>query len=133
MAFAEGTPTVTVTLGGKCYTLGWTWGSKRRLKEWTKANGVDAQSAQAMGESLPAMLWASMDKEDRDSISVSQVEELINPRNEVAIAEKIGEMFRVSEPEPDIKAAPVAAKEKPLTTGNSTSMNSEHLESTISV
>lgn len=131
MSFAEGTPTVMVTLGGKDYTLGWTWGSKRRLKEWTKANGVDAQSAQAMGESLPAMLWASMDKPDREALSVEDVQELINPRNEIAIAETIGEMFKVSEPEPDIKADPVAAT-KP-TTGNSTSMNLGHSESTISV
>lgn len=133
MAFAEGTPTVSVTLNGKSYTLGWTWGSKRRLKEWFTAHGIDGNSPQAMGENLPAMLWASMDKPDRESLSVDDVSELINPRNEVAIAEKIGEMFKVSEPEPDTKAEPVAVKEKPLTTGNSTSMNSEHSGSTISV
>ena len=131
MAFAEGTPTVQVTLAGKPYTLGWTWGSKRRLKEWFTAHGIDANSPQSMGENLPAMLWASMDKPDREAMSVEDVQELINPRNEVVIAEKIGEMFKVSEPEPDIKAESVAVT-KP-TTGNSTSMNSEHLESTISV
>lgn len=133
MSFAEGTPTVNVTLGGKSYTLGWTWGSKRRLKEWLAAHGVDGTSPQAVGQNLPAMLWASMDEPDRSSVSVSDVEELLNPRNEGEIADAIASLFKASEPDPkpDPKTAPAAAKIP--TAGNSTSMNLEHLESTISV
>jgi hypothetical protein len=120
--FAEGTPTKEIQLGGKSYTLGWTWGSKRRLKEWFTAHGVDGNSPSSVGENLPAVLWASMDKGDRDSLSVDDVGELINPRNEIEVATTIGSLFTVSEPEPDVKAEPVAAR-KP-TTGISTSMNS---------
>lgn len=130
MSFAEGTPTVNVTLGGKSFTLGWTWGSKRRLKEWFTAHGVDGNSPAAVGENLPAVLWASMDKADRDSHSTEDVEELLNPQNELEIATALGTLFKASEPEPDVKAGPAAAKE--LTAGRSTSINSAPLPSMTS-
>jgi hypothetical protein len=131
MPFAEGTPTAEITLAGKSYTLGWTWGSKRRLKEWFTAHGVDGSSPTAVGENLPAVLWVSLDASDRDLLSVEDLEELLNPRNEMEVATKIGNLFKASEPEPDVKAVPVAVKGP--TTGSSTSTNSEHLGSTISV
>ena len=130
MSFAEGTPTKEIQLGGKSYTLGWTWGSKRRLKEWFTATGVDGASATSVGENLPAVLWASMDREARDALSVDDVGELINPRNEMDVATTIGSLFTVSEPDPDTKAGPVAATEP--TTGKLTSNKSAPWESTIS-
>jgi hypothetical protein len=102
--FAEGTPTVEITLGGKSYTLGWTWGSKRRLKEHLKAHGVDLQSADAaVFDNLPAVVWSAMDEESRSGISISQIEELLNPRNEEEVMKKLVSLFTQSEParEPD--------------------------------
>lgn len=123
---------VNVTLGGKSYTLGWTWGSKRRLKEYFTAHGIDGNSPSAVGENLPAVLWASMDKADRESLSMEDVEELLNPQNELEIATSLGGLFKASEPDSDVKAEPAAAKERPLTAGKSTSISSMPSASTIS-
>lgn len=125
--FVEGTPTVEITLGGKSYTLGWNWGAKRRLKEKLAERGRELSDAAAISENLPAVVWASMDKETRDSVSVEDIEELINPRNEVEVVEKIGSLFTQSEP--DVKTNPAAVKEP--TAGKSTLTNSSQLASTI--
>lgn len=108
MAFAEGTPTVEITLGGQPYTLGWTWGAKRRLKEKLEEQGKSLKDADAITENLPAVLWASMDEDTRAALSIAAVEELINPRNEVEVVEKIGALFEKSEPDPEVKQEPAA-------------------------
>jgi hypothetical protein len=128
MPFAEGTPTVEIMLGGKSYTLGWTWGAKRRLKERLAMQGSDLKDVNAISENLPAVLWAALDNEARDSISVEGIEELVNPRNEAEVVEKISSLFAQSEPDPEVKAEPAAVKRP--TAGNSTSMKSEQLAST---
>lgn len=128
MSFAEGTPTVDLQLGGNTYTLGWTWGSKRRLKEKLEAQGSSLSDTSAITENLPAVLWASLDKETRDSMSVEDLEELVNPANEAEVIEKIGSLFAKSEPDPDPKENPVAGKTP--TTGRQTSTSSPQLAST---
>lgn len=122
--FAEGTPTVTIQLGGKAYTLGWTWGAKRRVKDHLKPDDP-------FEENIAVILWASMDKEAREAISVEEIEELVHPENEAEVVGKFAELFKKSEPEPDPNADPVAVKEP--TTGNQNSKNSGRLASTISV
>lgn len=125
--FAEGVPTVKVTLGGKPYELAWTWGSKRRLGD--KAQITDAK---ALSDNLGALVWATMDKESREALSVEDVEELLHPGNQVEVIDKIGSLFALSEPseEPGKNGGPVAVKEP--TTGNLTSRTSGQSESTIS-
>lgn len=129
MPFAEGTPTAQVTLGGKIYTLGWTWGAKRRLREFLATKGTTLNDARAIEENLPAVVWAGLDKDQREKVSIEDVEEMFNPTNESEIAERIGSLFKVSEP--DVKTEPVAATVP--TTGTSTSSRSVQSESTISV
>lgn len=128
MPFAEGTPTVQIQLGGKVYTLGWTWGAKRRLREFLATKGKTLDDPKAIEENLPAVFWASLNKDQRGEVSIEDLEEVFNPSNEGEIAEKIGSLFKVSEPDPDVKAEPVAAKEP--TTGKSTSTSSPQLAST---
>lgn len=118
MPFAEGTPTTDITLGGKSYTLGWTWGAKRRLKEVLASRGKELNDAAAVQENIPAVLWAAMDSESRNALSVEDVEELVNPRNESEVVDKIGLLFKASEPDPEVKQGPVAGKIP--TTGRST-------------
>ena len=125
MPFAEGTPTVEITLGGKSYTLGWTWAAKRRARDYFASQGKDPDKA-TQEENIAVALWASLEKEARDSLSVGDIEEVINPANEEAILEKMSSLFTKSEPDP--KPEPVAAKIP--TTGRSTSMSSPQLAST---
>lgn len=129
MPFAEGVPTVQIQLGGKPYSLGWTWAAKRRLKEALESTGADLTNETAVAENLAVVLWASLDKESR-SLTVEDVEEMIHAGNEVEVATKIGELFKASEPDPDPKQQPAAVKEP--TAGRSTSTNSAPLESVTS-
>lgn len=99
--FVEGTPTVEIQLGGKSYTLGWTWASKRRLKEALVARGTNLTEQTGVAENLAAVLWASMEKEARAEMSVEDVEEMIHSGNEIEVATKIGELFKASEPDPE--------------------------------
>lgn len=99
MSFAEGTPTVTVMLGGIPYTLGWTWAAKRRVREQLKSRGTDPQTAHEE-EYLTTIVWAAMDKEQRESITVEGVEELINDRNQSAVTRQIRALILESEPPP---------------------------------
>lgn len=125
MGFAEGTPTVTVQLGGQSFKLGWTWGAKRRVKERLKPDDV-------FEDNIAVVLWASMDKETRESITVEEIEELVHPGNEAEVVGKFAELFKSSEPkeEPGKNGEPVAVKEP--TTGNQSSRMSGRSESTIS-
>lgn len=107
--FAEGTPTTEIQLGSKTFTLGWTWGAKRRLKEYLVSRGSDMKDVNAISENLPAVLWAALDNEARASVSVEDIEEMVNPRNEALVVEKIGQLFTQSEPDPDPKPNPSAA------------------------
>lgn len=125
MPFAEGTPTITVQLGRKDYTLGWTWGAKRRVKERLRPEDP-------FEDNIAVVLWAAMDKESREAISVEEIEELVHPGNEAEVVEKFSELFKKSEPkeEPEKNGEPVASK--PATTGNRSSKKSGRSESTIS-
>jgi hypothetical protein len=131
MPFAEGTPTVEITLGGKSYTLGWTWAAKRRVREYLTAKYPNPETADQQ-EQLATAFWAGLDKESRTGLSVEDVEEMIHSGNEAELVEKMGSLFTKSEPEPDPNVAPVAVmeKEKTPTTGRSTSTNSPQLAST---
>lgn len=128
--FAEGVPTVEITLGGKSYTVGWTWGAKRRVRDHHIAKYANPQDV-AEEENLATILWAGMDQETRSGISVEEIEELIHPRNEADIAGKIRELIAKSEPdpEPEVKADPAAVKTP--TAGSSNSNKSGQSESLI--
>lgn len=130
MPHAEGIPTVDVQLGGKQYTLGWTWAAKRRARDFFIAQGKDSAAA-LREENLAVAFWAALDKETRSTTSVEDIEEMIHPKNEEYVATKIGSLFDVSEPAPDPNAHPVAANQP--TTGDLNSKRSGQLESTISV
>lgn len=108
MPYAEGTPTVEVTLGGRPYTVGYTWGVKRRIREKLQEKGLDAAGNQE--EYLAITLWSGLDAEARATLSVEDVEELISPTNEQVIVLKLQELIVRSEPEPDPNAVPSAAK-----------------------
>lgn len=128
MPFAEGTPTVEITLGGKSYTLGWTWAAKRRVREYLAAKYPNPETADEQ-EQLATAFWAGLDKESRSSLSVEDIEEMIHSGNEAEVVERMSALFKKSEPEPDPNVAPVAETKKP-TTGRSTSTNSPQLAST---
>lgn len=130
--FAEGTPTVTITLGGKSYELGFNWGAKRRVRDYlTKAGKTELNTHQE--DYLAATVWASMDKETRSTLTVDDVAEWINPRNERKIAQKIEQLVTDAEPEEDAEeknGQPVAVKMP--TTGDSQSNSVGPLVSTTS-
>jgi hypothetical protein len=126
--FAEGTPTATVELGGKSYTLGFTLGAMRRAKELGVLHN-NAESSTDMMLALPEYVWSCLSEEGRTELSVAQISELMNPSNVEAIAEAVGELFKASTPKPDPNVQPVAVKEP--TTGNPSSKNSGQLVSTI--
>jgi hypothetical protein len=127
--FAEGTPTVSVSLGGKSYTLGWTWAAKRRVRDYLTSIGKDGAGVHEE-EYLSAVLWASMEKDARTDLSVDDVAELINPSNETEIAEKIRRLCIASEPESDPNVEPAAAKMEEPTAGRSLSSSAGQLVST---
>lgn len=129
--FAEGVPTVEIQLGGKSYTLGWTWGSKRRFREALVARGTDITEQTGIAENMAAVLWASMEKEARAAMSVEDVEELIHSGNEVEVATKIGELFKVSEPDPEPAGKTEPAAVTGPTAGRSNTTRSAPLESVI--
>lgn len=129
MGFAEGTPTATISLGGKSYDLGFTIGAMRRSRALGVLN-VDATDNVSFMLALPEYVWACLDDEGRKDLSVAQISELMNPANVNEIAGAVGEIFRASIPAPDPNVEPAAVKMP--TAGNSTSTNSGPLESTIS-
>lgn len=109
--FAEGTPTKDIQLGGKSYTLGWTWGARRRARVALTDRYPDPKNVDK-SEAIAAALWASMDKETREAVSVEDIEEMIHPGNEIEIMQKIDELIKASEPdpEPEGNAQPAAGK-----------------------
>ena len=118
-----------IQLGGKSYTLGWTWAAKRRVQEYLTAKYPNPELA-PQEQQLSAAFWAGLDKETRSSLSVEDVEEMIHPGNEAEVIKRLSSLFEKSEPEPDPNVAPVAAK-TPTTGRSSTSTNSPQLASTI--
>lgn len=131
MSFAEGTPTVEIQLGGKSYTLGWTWGAKRRVRESLTKHHADPTNAGAE-ENLATVLWASMEEEHRKALSVEGIEDMIHADNELEISKRISELCLRSEPEPDPNEQPAAVKQPTAGTERSASTSSLRLESTIS-
>lgn len=128
MGFAEGVPTVEIQLGGKSYTLGWTWAARRRSREYLIAQGKENTASQY--ENVAAALWAGMEERVRAEISVGAIEEMIHPGNESEILEKMSALFEKSEPDPDPNAKPSAAKIP--TEGKQTSMSSGRSAGSIS-
>lgn len=128
MSFAEGTPTVEITLGGKSYTIGYSWGGKRRAREYLTRQGADPAKANEE-EYLSTLLWACMDKESRSSLTVEDVEDMIHPGNEVEIGEKLKQLIVRGEPdeEPEGKTRPEAVK---VPTSGTPSSRSGQLQST---
>lgn len=131
MLFAEGTPTVVVRLGGKDYTLGFTIGAMRRAKE-LGVSQVDVSDGSALMLAIPQYVWACMTSEARQSLSVEEIDELINPSNISGISEAIGELFKASLPEDTSGNAQPAATNGKMepTAGRSTSTSSGQLAST---
>lgn len=132
MAFKEGVPTVTIQLGGKSRLLGWNWAVKNGLRKHIKADGEDPGAVSVIVDYLPAVVWFAMAPEDRGNLTVSDVEELLHPRNEVEITNEIAKLFHESEPPPSDTAGnetpaavtkPTAGK-KLKSSGQSESMTS---------
>lgn len=128
--FAEGTPTVTITLD-KPRVLGFTLGTIRRAKELGVLN-VNASDETALMLALPEYVWCCMDDQGRKDLSVAAIGELLHPFNVKEVAKQVGDLFKASVPkeDPDVKQEPAA--ETMPTAGNSTSINSGPLASTIS-
>lgn len=124
--FAEGTPTVEVTLD-RPRTLGFTLGAMRRAKELGVLN-VDAQDEVAMMLAMPEYVWACLSEDGRTELSVNAIAELMNPLNSTEIATQLRELFMASLPKPDPNVQPAAVKEP--TAGSRTSIDSGQLAST---
>lgn len=97
-SFAEGTPTVEVTLAGKAYTLGFTIGAMRRAQELGVLN-INVEDGTAFMLAMPAYVWSCLTEDARRELSVSDIEELINPTNVRPVVEAVGKLFRASMPE----------------------------------
>lgn len=130
-AFAEGTPTVTIRLGGKDYTLGYTLGSMLRAKDLGVLN-VDVEDPVERMLKIPEYVWCCFDAESRKELTLEAVRELLNPTNIREIGVKVEMLFLGSLPdgEPDPNVEPPAVKEP--TGGNSTSRSFGQSESMIS-
>lgn len=126
--FAEGTPTETIELGGKSYTLGFTLGAMRRAKDLGVLHR-NAENETDLMLALPEYVWSCLSEEGRAELSVAKISELMNPVNVAVIAEAVGQLFTASVPKPDPNAQPAAATEP--TAGNLNSKNSGQLASTI--
>lgn len=134
MGFAEGTPTVTITLD-KPRTLGFTLGAMRRCRELGVLK-LDVQDETAFMLALPEYVWSCLPEQDRGELTVESIGEMINPLNMADIAEAVGELWASSVPKgnPEKNAPPAAAKSP--TAGkkkNSISTGSGQSASTISV
>jgi hypothetical protein len=109
--FPEGTPTTVVSLGGKDRTLGFTIGAMRRIKEaggsLTISEGEDSAD---FIYAVPLWVWACMDKEDREELSVEDVEDRMHPGNMEEISAAVTQLFLSSRPEGAEGNAPKAPK-----------------------
>lgn len=108
MAFAEGVPTVTVTLD-QPRELGFTLGAMRRIREKLGSLELDLSDEQKQLQSIPTLVWACMDADARAVLSVEDVEEMIHPGNLGPISDAIHELLERSQPEAGgnpTKAAP---------------------------
>jgi hypothetical protein len=131
MAFAEGTPTAEIQLGGKSYTLGYTLGAMQRAKDLGVLK-IDMEDDTAFMLALPAYVWSCLNEEGRNELSVEQLGELMNPLNARAVAEAMIALFTASLPkeDPQGNANPPAVK-KP-TGGNRTLKSSGQSAATTS-
>lgn len=110
MPRAKGVPTVEVTLDGKPYKIAFTWGTRLRAKEYFESLKKDPTTVSQF-ESITAAIWAGMEDEDRAGLSVEQISDMIHPGNEPEILAKISELTEKSEPDPEVKTDPGAARE----------------------
>lgn len=98
--FPEGTPTAVVSLGGKDRTLGFTIGAMRRIKEaGGKLQIDDGEDSDDVIYAVPLWVWACMDKEDREELSVEDVEDRMHPGNMEEISAAVTRLFLSSRPE----------------------------------
>lgn len=130
MSFAEGTPTVEVVLGGKTYTVGYSWGGKRRAREQLARNGADPNKAHEE-EYLSTLLWACLDREARASLSVEDVEDMIHPGNESEIGEKLRQLIVRGEPDEEPEGKNDQPEAATVPTSGTPSSRSGRLASTI--
>lgn len=134
MSFQEGTPTATVTLGGKVYTLGFTLGALRRCKELGVLK-LDVTDETAFMLALPEYVWACLPETQRGELSVDQIGEMMNSTNMTEVAEAVGNLWAASVPKgkPEKNAEPGAVKKPtPGKKQNLTSNSSGQSASTIS-
>lgn len=115
MPFAEGTPTVEVTLD-KARTLGFTMGAMRRIKARLGTLAMPALEDGTINQDkavewIPVVVWACLDAEGRAQLTVEQVEDLIHPGNVKATSRAVVELFNASAPDAaqdPTEAVPVA-------------------------
>lgn len=131
MPFSEGTPSVSVTLAGKLWQLGYTLGAMKRAKDLGVLD-VDMTDNTAFILALPEFVWACLDESGRTELSVEAIRELLNPLNAKEITRAMVDLFEASLPkrDPDPNADPAAVKEP--TAGLQTSSSSGQLEYSIS-
>ena len=125
------TPTATIELGEKTYTLRFTIAAMQRAQDLGVLN-VDTTNETAFLLALPAYVWACMDKTARKELDLEAVGELMNPRNMKEIAEAVGGLFKASLPEESTSGNGEPAAEKIPTAGESTSISSGELAVSIS-
>lgn len=114
MPFIEGVPTVTLELD-KARVLGFTAGSIRRLRErfgglQPDLTGPDGKiDAGKVLPVLPVYIWACLDAEGRAQLTPDQIEDMLHPNNLLAVAERVAELFTLSNPEASADAGPTEA------------------------
>lgn len=127
--FPEGTPTVTIDLGGP-RELGFTLGAMRRAKEELGTLEIDEKDNEAMLLKVPAYVWACMTPKDRKELTVEAVADMIHPLNMKVITEAVTTLFKASQPDDSVGNEPPAAAKKPTAgEAKSTSASSGQSES----
>lgn len=112
MAFLEGVPTVEIRLD-KTRQLGFTMGAMKRIRDVAgtlELPIVDGKIPLDKAlELMPVYIWACLDAQDRDEVSVEQLLEFLHPGNMAEISDAIVRLFKRSNPEASADADPIPA------------------------
>lgn len=112
--FAEGMPTVTVTLDRE-RELGFTLGAMRRIRDRLGTVEFDPNSDD-LERVLPAYVWACLPSSGRAELSPERIEDLIHFGNMQQVVEALSRLLARSLPEEQENPTP-AGEQPALATG----------------
>lgn len=102
-SMAENVPTAVVNLGGRKRTLAFTIGAMRRIRE-TMGHaklGEISLGGDTVVDRLAGYMWCLLIKEDREGLTIEDVEEMIFPGNIPALTEAFMSLMPVAKKSED--------------------------------